>query len=78
MADELKEAGWVQKFAACEPRLSEAIELYESIGLEVLLDSVTPGEIEGECKVCYEIAPDGYKTIYTRPKKAKDLDDRLD
>ena len=74
-AGELKEEGWVQQFLACEPRLSEAIELYESIGFEVHLQPVIPGEIDAECKVCYEIEPDRYKTIYTRSKKVKVLED---
>ncbi len=75
--NELKEEGWVQQFPACEPRLSEAIELYESIGFEVHLEPVIPSEIDGECKECYAIEPDKYKLIYTKPTEVTALDDEL-
>jgi ribosomal protein S18 acetylase RimI-like enzyme len=36
--EELLAAGWERRFIATEPRLREAIELYEEIGFEVLLE----------------------------------------
>ncbi|MEJ5378330.1 MAG: hypothetical protein WHX93_17280 [bacterium] len=61
------EDGWTRQFVASEPRLSEAVELYRSLGLEVRLEPVSPGSLEGECLQCLEAAPDRFKVIYTRP-----------
>ena len=69
--DELKKEGWQKQFTSEEPRLSEAKELYESLGLEVHLEPATPEEIGPECSICFEDMPDRYKTIYTRQKKEK-------
>jgi hypothetical protein len=64
--EELKNEGWEKRFIADEPRLSEAVALYEEIGFEVLLEPVdTSSE---ECASCMT-ASDSYKTIYTRRKK---------
>ena len=71
--DELKKDGWTRQFVSDEPRLSEMVETYRSIGLDVhlepLLTDEKPEETEcGECRVCFEGAPkDKYKIIYTRP-----------
>lgn len=40
--EELSRDGWEKKFVSCEPRLSEMAELYESLGLEVLLEPLPP------------------------------------
>ena len=71
----LVEEGWIRRFTAEEPRLSEMKELYESLGLEVLLTSATPEDAQ-ECSACVDIPEfeERYKTIYTRgeanPEKA--------
>jgi len=67
---ELKRQGWVRRFVADEPRLSEAVELYKSLGYEVRLEPAIFDEMSEECKKCllYQNC-DKYKTIYTRPKK---------
>ncbi len=81
----LQHEGWIRQFIANEPRLSEAVELYNQSGFEVHLESV-PAEDErrcpqgeaGECRVCFEGNEDQYRIIYTRQKKdADDLDDDL-
>ena len=69
--NELEGQGWTRQFIADEPRLSEAVELYESLGYEVHLEPATPEEMGEECSVCFEDMPDRYKTIYTRPKRGK-------
>jgi hypothetical protein len=63
----LIEEGWIRRFTAEEPRLSEMKELYESLGLEVLVTSATPEEAQ-ECADCFGTPKfgDRYKTIYTR------------
>jgi len=63
----LVEKGWIRRFTAEEPRLSEMKELYESLGLEVLVTSATFEEAR-ECGDCFDIPEfeDKYMTIYTR------------
>jgi hypothetical protein len=63
----LIEEGWIRRFTAEEPRLSEMKEFYEFLGLEVLVTSATLEEAQ-ECAACFDIAEFGerYKTIYTR------------
>jgi hypothetical protein len=67
---DLKKEGWKKQFTYDEPRLSEAVELYESLGLDVKLEPVKPEELDGnQCKTCFETMCDRYKTIYTREKE---------
>ena len=40
---ELEAEGWEARFIADEPRLSESVELYESLGMEVHLEPVRAG-----------------------------------
>lgn len=70
--EELREGGWVRQFVYDEPRLSEAVEFYKSLNLEVHLEPIKPGEITNEeCSLCYEASCDKYKVIYTRPQGKK-------
>lgn len=64
----MEREGWVRQFTADEPRLTEAVELYDSLGLEVHLEPVAPDEVT-ECQLCFAVDGDRYKTIYTRPKR---------
>ncbi len=59
--------GWTRRFTVEEPRLSEMAQAYESMGLEVRIESGVPEEGR-ECQVCLSLqGPHGpYKTIYTR------------
>jgi len=72
---ELEEQGWERRFAACEPRLSEARELYESLGYEVLLEPLPedPAEMgcggQDGCTVCFEEGRERYRVIFTRKRK---------
>jgi hypothetical protein len=63
---ELAAQGWTRQFVADEPRLSEAAELYRSLGMEVLLAPLPVEGEEGECRACLEGAPELYRVIYTR------------
>ncbi len=69
---ELERQGWMRRFVADEPRLSEAVELYKSLGYEVRLEPAVFDETSEECKKCllYQDC-DKYKTIYTRSKKKR-------
>jgi hypothetical protein len=63
----LAKEGWTRQFTASEPRLSEAVQLYESLGFEVRLESVESAELpSAECADCYLTQLDRYRTIYTR------------
>jgi hypothetical protein len=79
--DELIEEGWTRRFVANEPRLSEAVELYRSLGHEVHLESLPPvdrdsaDEESEECRACFKGIEDQYKIIYTRPKKGEGEED---
>lgn len=67
--EELKKEGWEKQFTYDEPRLSEAVELYKSMGFEVHLEPATKEDMGEECGICLEDMVDRYKTIYTRKKK---------
>lgn len=66
--EKLKKDGWEKMFTAKEPRLSESVELYDSMNLEVHLEPLRLEELDEECKVCYAEDIEEYKTIYTRKK----------
>ena len=72
----LEDEGWARRFVACEPRLSEAVELYKEIGFDVHLaplpeepecESCAGEEGTDKCRVCFEGSEDQYKIIFTRP-----------
>jgi hypothetical protein len=71
--------GWIRRFTAEEPRLSEMKELYESLGFEVLVTSAMPEEAR-ECTSCFGIPEFGnrYKTIYTRGEANSEKDSVAD
>ncbi|NIS59342.1 MAG: hypothetical protein GTO13_01135 [Proteobacteria bacterium] len=69
--------GWTRRFVANEPRLSEAVELYQSMGYEVhleplpLVDSDSGDKESEECRVCFKGFEDQCKIIFTRPKRGQ-------
>jgi hypothetical protein len=72
----LAKEGWTMRFAAGEPRLSEAVDMYKDAGFEVLLETMPKGmqcgdctseEEEGQCRVCFNGYEDQYHLIFTRP-----------
>lgn len=68
-------AGWERKSITDEPRLSELIELYQSLNFDVHLESLTPELLEAigeECKSCYLDHWDDYKVIFTRKLNLND------
>ncbi|MCF8061949.1 MAG: hypothetical protein K9M82_05485 [Deltaproteobacteria bacterium] len=76
--DPLVREGWTRQFTASEPRLSEAVAVYEEAGFEVRLEPLPPasgyrtcaeeGGTEGECRICFEGFEDRCRVIYTRPR----------
>jgi hypothetical protein len=72
--DELARTGWVRRFTASPPRLVELRELYESLGHDVMLDAMLPGELAPECEGC-TLALTMFRVIYTRPAARPGLPD---
>jgi len=66
---ELEKEGWVKQTTIGEPRLSEIVELYRSLGYEVRLEPVKLDELDEECRRCYESEIDEVKTVYVRKKR---------
>ena len=62
---ELSKEGWTRQSTHDEPRLSDIVEMYKEIGLDVLLEPYNPDEEPG-CTECMRGAAREYKTIYTR------------
>ncbi|MBW1871829.1 MAG: hypothetical protein JRJ19_07180 [Deltaproteobacteria bacterium] len=75
--EELIKQGWTKRFMADEPRLSESVELYKSLGFEVLLEPL-PGKCDqGECRTCIEADIERFRIIYTRKQAGHTADDDL-
>ncbi len=70
-AEKLISEGWEKQATYDEPRLSEMVDTYKEIGLEVLLEPFNAANEEG-CTGCMELSPDQFKTIYTRKKIDED------
>ena len=70
----LMEEGWQRRSVDCDPRLSEAVAIYEALGHEVLvvpvLQECSSEGGDGTCTACFgsDADPDRFKVIYTRPK----------
>jgi len=64
-----KRKGWIKQTTIGEPRLSEIVELYKSLGYEVRLEPVKLDELDEECRRCYENEVNKIKTVYIRRKK---------
>jgi len=75
--EELVAQGWTEQFRTDEPRLSEAVNMYEEMGLEVHLEPVVVDPDSEDCQKCFEEEPDRYKIIWTRPKGGGRLDEDL-
>jgi hypothetical protein len=60
--------GWTRRFVGGPPRLRETVELYKSLGYEVLLEVQAPEELREECQGC-AVALGLYKVVYTRRSK---------
>ena len=63
----LVQAGWEKQATYDDPRLTEMVEMYREIGLDVHLEPFNPDNEEG-CTGCMQLTPEKFKTIYTRKK----------
>ena len=75
--EQLIAQGWTKQFNTDEPRLSEAVEMYKEMGLEVRLEPVVIDPESETCQMCYEQDCHRYQTIWTRPKEGPRADDDL-
>lgn len=62
-------AGWTKQSTHDEPRLSDVVEVYMEMDMEIHLETFNPLEEQG-CVECMRGSPEKYKTIYTRPKRS--------
>ncbi len=69
MSEELEKEGWIKRTTIDEPRLSEIILEYESLGYEVHLEPVKLEDLGEECKRCYLSQIGKLKTVYVRKSK---------
>lgn len=69
----LEAAGWQRRHLVEPARAEETIELYESLGFEVMSRSPTPDDFGPKCKECADAACLAFVLIYTRrtPQKAR-------
>ncbi|MBU0515068.1 MAG: hypothetical protein KJ621_09880 [Proteobacteria bacterium] len=68
--EELVAQGWTRQTVMNEPRLSEVVEEYQSLGFEVRLEPIDPGRCnEQGCDACFqgEGVADRFRVVYTRP-----------
>lgn len=63
----LPKEGWEGRFFGSEPRISEIVELYEELGLEVLVETLDPLNCNG-CTECFKDAQNPLLSVYTRKK----------
>ncbi len=66
-AEDLKKQGWEKQTIYDEPRLSEIVEMYHEIGLEVRLEPFNENDEPG-CSECMKTAQAKFWTVYTRKK----------
>ena len=67
---ELAREGWTRRFVGGPPRLKEVAETYRTLGREVLLDPMRPGELDRECGEC-TLALSLFRVVYTREAKRR-------
>jgi len=69
--EKLIREGWQKQSTYDDPRLSEMVEMYKEIGMEVHLEPFDAADADG-CTGCMQLFPDRFKTIYTRKKTIAD------
>lgn len=77
MSEELEKRGWIKRTTTREPRLSEIVGLYKSLGFEVRVEPVRIDELDDVCRKCYEDEADDVKTVYVKKKFGRVASDLL-
>jgi hypothetical protein len=63
---------WLKRSIIDNELVSEHVEMYESIGFEVMVKDVGPEHLPEEyCKECFIANPEKYKILYTRKKEGE-------
>ena len=82
--EDLEKQGWTRQFEAAEPRLSEAVSMYEETGYEVHLEPLDVSQADENseeckrCRACFEGFEDRYRIIFTRKREeAREQEDEL-
>ena len=79
--NKLESEGWTRQSVASEPRLGESVQMYEELGLEVLLVPLVQLDAakaeEGSCTACFDADtdPERNMVIFTRPSGAAGVDE---
>lgn len=60
---------WTKRTTIDEPRLSEIIEEYKSLGFEVRLETPKFEDLDEDCRKCHGERIDKMKTVYVRKRK---------
>lgn len=61
----LAREGWRRRFVGAPPRLTEMVELYESLGHEVRLEPLLEEDLAATCAGCV-VALTAFRVVYTR------------
>lgn len=64
--ERLAAEGWVRRHTADADRVEESIELYRSLGFEVLTRELTSADYDPSCRDCVASACPSHVLIYTR------------
>ena len=75
--EELAREGWIRRFVGGPPRLLEVREVYEMLGHEVRLETLSPEELAKECGDC-RLALELFRVVFTRRKIGAIRDDAVE
>lgn len=77
MSEELEKRGWIKRTTTGEPRLSEIVGLYKTLGFEVRVEPVRIDELDDVCRKCFGDEADDVKTVYVKKKVGRVASDLL-
>lgn len=77
MSEDLEKRGWNKRTTIGEPRLTEIVELYKSLGYEVRVEPVKLDELDDDCKKCYADEAEEVKTVYVKKREGRTASDIL-
>jgi hypothetical protein len=69
MTNKLEKQGWIKRTILEEPKLSEIIKEYYSLGFDVHLEPVTLEDLDQRCDICYKNQIEKFKTVYIKKRK---------
>ena len=76
--EELIAQGWERRFTTDSKRVTEYLDQYRQLGLDVIAIQASPDELDGVCGTeYYEEIKKLYRTIYTKPSDDETPEDDL-